>query len=99
MKSTYSTACAMDLCGFTVLCLLCPVSVTFVSMEHILNQNRKRISFRVHPSVYSDKPDTATRRGEKKRRIGLPSSHSRQITEERCTIGAAVHVKMRFGSC
>lgn len=44
---------------FTFLCLLCLVSVTFISMEHNLSQNWKKNQL---SGVFSDKPDTTTRR-------------------------------------
>ena len=67
---------------FTFLCLLCPV--TFISVEHNLSQNKKRISFRLREKnraplcvFFYTSTDTTARRREKKKRSGLPAGHSR----------------------
>ena len=87
---------------FPILCLLCLVS--FILVEHIFGQNKKeyqllyvRKSIKCH-SVYSSTLHPTLQPEVVKKRIGLSDRHSRQMTEERCTMGTAVQVKVGLRS-
>lgn len=84
---------------FTFLCLLCLVSAAaFIFMEHILKPKPKKsacLSMKCHFIFL--KPDMTNTRWWKGGSDFFPASHSRQIKEERCTLGAAVEVRVRLG--
>lgn len=96
VKSTYSTTCAMDLCGFHIP-LLVGSGFWNIHFSGTHSKPKQKENSLFSAALYSDESNTTTRRKEKE--TGLPASHSRQITEERCTMGATIQVKVRLGSC
>lgn len=103
VKSTCSTTCATDLCAFHIPLLVVSGFIHFDGAHFKPKQKENQL-------LFEGKESSATlciflhfnrhyNQKAWKKRIGLPACQSLTLmTEERCTMGAAVQVKVRIGS-